>query len=824
MSRLAVIRIPLFVFIASIILFEFPGVRDVIVSPYSGIDTQNLIVRYVDPVSANSAIQRNDEITHVDGVRVRNYNHLRALVSHNTDLTPHTYTLQRDGKTVEQTVQYQAQPSSIIYRRFAQLLVGFTFLFVGILVLVRRHDAVATLFSLNCALLAFFVTDRPVVSAPFLQLLGELADDATVFLFPAVFLHFFLVFHDRPLRLDRREVAKRAILLYCLPALLLVVSSALAVADFSGSIAPPAIVQMLTIVTMAYMTVYLVASLVIFIRNYRSSSVGQRLKLRIAILGTVVGILPFLGMTIYGLFYAAAHTAVEFFSVLALGFVSVSFAYGILKHGAIEINFVVRKSLMYAVFTGAIIAGYYTVVNLVGDYITQELQLRPTYFSFLTILVLAVIFVPARDLMQRFTDRLFFRGEYDYNTEVIEFNRHLSGTLNKQAILDCLFEKMETLLKPSYTALYTRTGDDDDWAVDRTTGDPPMLPAVFAKGSLLGRYLVRYRKPLMVEFLDYAWGKRHLDSTSTAFLTGSGAAVCMPIGGKDASTGLIILGPKRSGQLYNQTDSNLLERFVEHLALVLDNADMHEATVEQERLKKEVLLARDIQIGLLPEEPPRHTAVDMVGKMVSSVEVGGDYFDYFMLDRSRIGIAIGDGSGKGVPAAILMASLQAVFKNLALKDKLSPGDLVGELNRYLAQSAKAEQFATFFYGIIDTDSSTFTFCNAGHCPTLLCKENYVDRLGEGGMPLGVDAEFSYEEGRVRLEAGDLLCLYTDGVTEQHDSTGDQFDEPRLISFLQSNKKLPLSGMQESLFAHVVDFGGGSQDDDMTTIIASFHGS
>jgi sigma-B regulation protein RsbU (phosphoserine phosphatase) len=576
------------------------------------------------------------------------------------------------------------------------------------------------------------------------------------------------------------------------------------------------------LVSMAYMTGYLVASLVIFVRNYRASSVGQRQKLRVVILGTVVGILPFLAMTVYRQFNPVAHMAAEFLSVLALGFVSISFAYGILKHGAIEINFVVRKSLMYAVFTGAIIAGYYTVVNLLGDYITRELHLRPTYFSFLTVLVLAVIFVPARDLMQRFTDRIFFRGDYDYKTEVVEFNSLLAGTLNKHALFNRLFDRIETLLKPSYTALYSRPQDDDDWVVDRTTGDPPTLPELFAKDSLLGRYLVRYRKPLMVEFLDYAWGKRHLDRTSSAFLAASSAAVCMPIGGKDTSTSLVILGPKRSGQLYNQTDANLLERFVEQLGLVLDNANMHEATIEQERLKKEVLLARDIQIGLLPEAPPRHSAVGMLGKMVSSVEIGGDYFDYFMLDRSRIGMAIGDGSGKGVPAAMLMSSLQAVFKNLALKDKLSPGDLVAELNQYLADNAKADQFATFFYGIIDAEDSTFTFCNAGHCPTLLCKKDYVDRLGEGGMPLGVDANFPYEEGRVRLEAGDLLCLYTDGITEQASADGEQFDEPRLIEFLQANRNLPLSDMQESLFAAVLDFGGGSQDDDMTTIIASYY--
>jgi sigma-B regulation protein RsbU (phosphoserine phosphatase) len=182
---------------------------------------------------------------------------------------------------------------------------------------------------------------------------------------------------------------------------------------------------------------------------------------------------------------------------------------------------------------------------------------------------------------------------------------------------------------------------------------------------------------------------------------------------------------------------------------------------------------------------------------------------------------IGDISGKGVPAAMLMSSLQAVFRNLALRDKMNPGDVIAELNRYLCGDAKADQFATFFYGVFELDNSTLTFCNAGHCPALLIKRQYVDRLGEGGMILGIDSDRVYAEGRVRLDAGDMLCLYTDGVTEQTTPRGEQFGENRLIEFLQANRNLPLTRLQDSLFAKVLAFGDGTQDDDITNVIARF---
>jgi sigma-B regulation protein RsbU (phosphoserine phosphatase) len=231
------------------------------------------------------------------------------------------------------------------------------------------------------------------------------------------------------------------------------------------------------------------------------------------------------------------------------------------------------------------------------------------------------------------------------------------------------------------------------------------------------------------------------------------------------------------------------------------------------------MLARDIQLSLIPKNPPENPALAIVGQMVSSYEVGGDYFDYFPVDHRRVAVAIGDVSGKGVPAAMLMSSLRAVFKNLALKGKLGPAELNGELNEFLFENANTEQFATFFYGVIDTETNIFTFSNAGQCPALLVKDGYTDRLGEGGMVLGVRPSQSYQEGSVSIEPGDLVVLYTDGITEQTNREGDDYGEDRLIRFLELNKNLPVAELQEALLRDVVAFGGGNQDDDITSVIA-----
>ncbi|MCK5408613.1 MAG: hypothetical protein KAJ37_14185, partial [Candidatus Krumholzibacteria bacterium] len=310
-------RIALLVFILSIIVFEFPGARDLIQPPYSGTVTLNLLVQHVasDGPNSGGVIRPDDEIVAVDGQRVRNRNHLRYLISLNTGFAPQTYELRRGDEMLTATVNYAALPSSIIYRRFAFLLVGFTFIVMALLVLARRRDQIGTLFALNCAILAFLLTDRPIFHTAWLQLAGEFLADALILMFPAVFLHFFLVFHDRPHRLSQRQQTRRAAFVYAVPTLLYILSCFFAIRQFLGTAASPAVTRLVMIVAAAYMTVFLAGSLFIFIRNYRASSVALKQKLRVAILGTTVGIVPFLIMVFWRQISAGPHALWDSLSV-----------------------------------------------------------------------------------------------------------------------------------------------------------------------------------------------------------------------------------------------------------------------------------------------------------------------------------------------------------------------------------------------------------------------------------------------------------------------------------------------------------------------------
>jgi sigma-B regulation protein RsbU (phosphoserine phosphatase) len=813
-------RFVYFAFVLLIVVLEFPGADELKTSPNPGFSTKNLVIQAVweDGPNSGGNLSPGDEIYSVAGERIRNHFHYVSVLAANDTFAPLEYVLIRDGRRLTVEVEFDRIPQRRLVRSLALLLLALAFVLVGSWVYLRRPDLLGMLFALNCAIFAFFLTHRPSASNPGLQLTGELVHDAVMLLFPALFLHFFLVFPSRPRRGTPSERRWRLAALYAVPAALYLVTGIVVVSRFSFSPVDQSLVAVIMTASTLYYGSYIVASLVLFVRSYRSSLRAQRQKLRVVTAGVLVGILPFVVTLVFRQLAPGENYVLEFASALCLGFVPATFAYAILKHGAIELNHVVRRGLVYAVLTGAIITVYYFLVASVGDFVLRELNVAGYVFLPVAVLVLAVIFAPARARIQHLVDRLFYRGEYVYRQEVFEFNRQLARKLTPDEIFDSFVERVDGLLKSSFVAVYEHR-DGEQLTLTRCVGGCPDLPQTFDLQSFLGRYFSRYMTPLLVEFLEHSWERRNLDAESKRYLKLPGLAVCVPVVAHDEFLSLILLGEKRSGLAYSGTDAELLATFSEQLALVLQNAKLLQSSIEKERLENEVMLARDIQLSILPLSPPDDPRIDIYGKMDSSSEVGGDYFDYFFIDDDHIAMAIGDVSGKGIPAAMLMSSLQAVFKNLAVKDGLAPADLNSELNAFLVNHANTEQFATFFYGVVDLRDSRFDFSNAGHCPALLVKQGYADRLGQGGMLLGVHDTAVYREGTVRVEPDDLLLLYTDGVTEQQNPEGEEYGEDRLIRFLVTHKNLPIRELQSALFDDVIAFGEGQQHDDLTCVFA-----
>lgn len=239
----------------------------------------------------------------------------------------------------------------------------------------------------------------------------------------------------------------------------------------------------------------------------------------------------------------------------------------------------------------------------------------------------------------------------------------------------------------------------------------------------------------------------------------------------------------------------------------------------KEALEREVEIAREVQRELLPRGVPLVRGLEIAGICIPAIGVGGDYYDFLPLQDERIGLVIADVSGKGIPAALLMAGLQASVRSLALPG-VSPCEINRRLNDMLHQSTSASRYATLFFGLYDPQDRSLHYSNAGHFPPIHIGAHGAAYLSQGGLPIGLMPSSLYGEGRRELGLGDLLALYTDGVVETPDASGEEFGNARLVEILTCHQDVPLS----ELLTRVIDAvdrwsGGGAPHDDVTLVLA-----
>ncbi len=302
-------------------------------------------------------------------------------------------------------------------------------------------------------------------------------------------------------------------------------------------------------------------------------------------------------------------------------------------------------------------------------------------------------------------------------------------------------------------------------------------------------------------------------------LARAGVQVVTPMRIQEETRGLLALGAKITQAPYGDDELEFLQTLGNLAMISIENARLFEEALEKERLEEELNIARDIQRRLLPKELPTLEGFELAALNVSSQQVGGDYYDCIPIDRFRYGIAIADVSGKGVPAALLMANLQASLRAL-VRAGVPLTTMVSRMSDIVHENTSVDKYITFFYGVLDIEAMTFTYCNAGHNPPYLFhRDGDFQRLEEGGLILGMMPGSQYHEESVALRSGDVIVLYTDGVTEAMNPSDEEFDEPRLEAVVRQHLHGPASTIVDEVASAITEFvAPRPQSDDITLFV------
>jgi serine phosphatase RsbU (regulator of sigma subunit) len=498
-----------------------------------------------------------------------------------------------------------------------------------------------------------------------------------------------------------------------------------------------------------------------------------------------------------------------------------------------DIDRVINQTLVYGTLTGVLGLAYVaSVVVLQG--LLQPFTPRSNFVvAAATTLAVAALFRPARDRIQAFIDRRFYRSKYDATKTLEAFSARLRDEIDLSEVAGELLVAAEETMQPARMALWLRSQDGvaDDDLVPAAAARPPApaeVPPNRARRAEIVRVEVDRGDPIVVH-LEAASGPVDLDqlelvSPARGALRAAGMTLVVPLISQTKLVGLLALGPRRSERDYSGDDRNLLEDLAERAAPTLRVAQLVRQLVRQqaaelrarERIEQELQVAQLIQRQFLPRELPELSGWHVAAYYQPAREVGGDFYDFIELPDGLVGLVCGDVAGKGVPAALVMATTHSILRGDA-PQLVSPGKVLERANRLLLNDIPPQMFVTCLYGILDPATGRLRYANAGHNPPYVHTRDGVVELRATGMPLGLMPAMSYEEKETTLGLGDTLLLHSDGLAEAHDPERKMFGFPRLAALVAG-----CPGGQElidRLLSELVGFTGPGweQEDDITLV-------
>ncbi len=267
---------------------------------------------------------------------------------------------------------------------------------------------------------------------------------------------------------------------------------------------------------------------------------------------------------------------------------------------------------------------------------------------------------------------------------------------------------------------------------------------------------------------------------------------------------------------FSRDQIRIFKGIANEASAVIERAFLYEECIENQRMEQELDTAASIQTNLMPQENPKMVGYQIAAKNIPSRMVGGDFYDFIPFDESHLGIVIADVSGKGIPGAILMASVRASLRAY-LEEPHSVEAVITRLNNVLCRDTRSDQFVSLFYGMLDVEEEVFTYVNAGHNPPILFRDHEKIQMEEGGPVLGVIQDASYRKAEVQLLAEDVLLFYTDGITEA-ERGGEYFGVERLMELVEANISSGTEELMNNILEVVSKFGSDSQQTDDRTLI------
>ena len=574
----------------------------------------------------------------------------------------------------------------------------------------------------------------------------------------------------------------------------------------------------------------------------RGSDPTVRRQARIVLIGSLLGIGPllflyFIPAYIFRVNFIDYNTGYAFLLIFP-----VAVGYAIVRYKLFDLNYLLRRSFAYVISSAVVLGIYFALVAFLQDMFTRLTGQNTGISIIVTTLIIAILFQPLRDRLQRLVDRFFFRERFVFRQAMLDFAnqmrdiydvKELSRNLVLEVAMIMDLEDSALYLKPlgaaEGSALYL---SDSASALDPTRRERGIrfiaasdIGAVtradwattYELPPALHDWLIGYNRPLNMATIPGDMPAAARPALQIGFRRG--IIIAIPLVSQGELLGLLLLQRKRNGAGVLREDIDLLNTIVPQAALTIRNAQLLAEATERERIARELEIAREIQQGLFPKSVPQPPGFRISAICLPAQETSGDFYDFVPLG-DKLGIVVADACGKSVPAAMMMSLARNTMRS-EIGHYIEPAPALTQANKWLVQDLGDRRYVALTYLLLDTANHCLTLGNAGGLSPILRRDGQCRYLQPGGMtlPLGIEEGLAYQQSSIELCSGDLLLGYTDGVVEASDADGQLYSFERLEQLIGDyDASGGADGLVQNILARLREYsGGGAQADDITIV-------
>jgi serine phosphatase RsbU (regulator of sigma subunit) len=462
-----------------------------------------------------------------------------------------------------------------------------------------------------------------------------------------------------------------------------------------------------------------------------------------------------------------------------------------------------RSALVFPLFRRGMVFGAIECLNKRGEPAFTDAD-----FDRLEVASEHIAFALDNALLYELTEKRALEKEV-----LLEVSRTLSRQLDLDEVIQAIFNSLRQVVDFDAVAIYLVNRHTLALELVHEIGYPEGSEEAFEVqvGQGIVGWVAKTGEPVIVP--DVAQDSRYVEAR-----TDTRSELAAPLTVEGRTIGVFNLESDLE-DAYHEGHLEILRGFAAQAAVAVERAQLTRELLDQRRLEKELAIARDIQLSFLPKQSPEIPGFEIAGAARPHAQVGGDYYDFIRVSDSRLGLAIADVSGKGIPAALIMAGFRMSLL-AEIRNEFAIRAVMRKVNSLIHESTDRERFVTAFYGVLDHKNHVLIFSNAGHNPPILMRrDGRLEYLLDGGVALGVLPDATYEERPIALRPGDLLLMYTDGISEAESPSGEQFGTRRIEQLMARLGDESAAAIVQGLVDEVLAWTGErGQNDDITIVV------